>query len=169
MPTPLANMLREAWQDMDRATASLPSHDAERRVGTASPIGWSVAHVTNHLDGYVNVRFRGEEPHPFIGQYQLRFGARGESGKWSEVQEAVAEVREQAWAYLELLTESELRKEVPYEGSISVLRQRGVISVRYGLTRIVLHHYFHLGEIVAVRNALGHDVGEYPGMLEACL
>lgn len=166
--TAVAGMVLEAWKDLDRATADLSSGDAGRRVGSGSPISWSVAHCTNQLDGFVSVRFQGRERHPFVGQEQFRFGALGDPADWAQVQAAVAQVREAARPYLEELTDAELDRRVPYQGSLTVLRETGV-SVRYGLMRIALHHYFHIGEIVAVRNSLGHQVGDYPGLLEACL
>jgi hypothetical protein len=164
----MAGMVLEAWSDIDRATAGLSSEDAERRIGTASPISWSVAHCTNQLDNFVNVTFQGRERNQFIADERFRFGSAGEPADWSQVQAAVAEVRDAARPYLEGLTEAELERQLPYKGSMSFLRERG-INVRYALIRIALHHYFHIGEIASARNSLGHEVGDYPGRLEACL
>ncbi len=161
-------MVLEAWNDLDRATADLSSEDAERRIGTASPISWSVAHCTNQLDSFVNVTFQGRERNQFIADDRFRFGAAGEPADWPQIQSAVAEVREAARPYLEGLTEAELERQLPYGGSMAFLRERG-INVRYGLMRIALHHYFHIGEIASARNSLGHEVGDYPGRLEGCL
>lgn len=163
--TAVAGMVLEAWKDLDRATANLSSEDAERRVGTASPISWSAAHVTEQLDTFVNARFQGKARHTFLGRDVFRFGAAGDPADWSQVQQAVAEVRETARAYLEGLTDVDLDRHVAYDGSIRPLRETG-LSVRYGLIRVALHHYFHIGEIAAVRKTLGHNVGDYPGLLE---
>lgn len=166
--TAIAGMVFEAWKDLDRATAELSAEDASRRIGTASPISWSVAHCANQLDSYVNVVFQGRERHQFIGQERFRFGSAGEPADWEQVQAAVSEVREVARPYLEALSEAELERRVPYRGSLTELRETGM-SVRYALMRIALHHYFHIGEIAAARAALGHHVGDYPGLLELCL
>ncbi len=166
--TAAAAMLLEAWKDLDRATADLASEDAERRIGTASPISWSVAHCAEQLDSFVNARFQGRKRHRFIGREAFRFGAAGEPADWPQVQAAVAEVRDVARPYLEGLSEVDLERRLPYDGSMAALRETGM-TVRYGLIRIALHHYFHIGEIVAARNALGHRVGDYPGLLEGCL
>lgn len=163
-----AGMVVEAWNDLDRATAQLSSQDAEQRVGTASPISWSVAHVTTQVDSWLNAVFQGRSKHPFISQERFRFGAAGEPASWAQVLSAVAEVRESARPYLDSLTASELDRRFPYEGSLLPLREKG-ITVRYALTRMALHHYFHIGEIAAVRASLGHQIGDFPGQLEACL
>lgn len=161
-------MVLEAWKDLDRATAGLSSEDASRRIGTASPIGWSVAHCANQLDTYVNVLLQGREPHAFLGQERFRFGSAGDPADWEHVRAAVAEVREAARPYLESLSEEDFTRHVPYTGSLAALRETGM-SVRYALIRIALHHYFHIGEIAAARTSLGHQVGDYPGLLEECL
>jgi hypothetical protein len=161
-------MVLEAWKDLDRATAGLSSEDASRRIGTASPISWTVAHCANQLDSYVNVLFQGREPHQFLGQERFRFGAAGDPVDWEQVRAAVAEVHNAASPYLERLSETDLTRHVPYTGSLTALRETGM-SVRYALIRIALHHYFHIGEIAAARTSLGHRVGDYPGLLEQCL
>lgn len=166
--TAVAGMVLEALKDLDRATADLSGEDATRRIGTASPISWSAAHCANQLDSYVNVLFQGREPHELLGQERFRFGAAGDPADWDQVQAAVTEVREAARPYLESLSEADLRRQVPYRGSLTKLRETGM-SVRYALIRIALHHYFHIGEIAAARTAIGHKVGDYPGLLERCL
>ena len=162
----MAGMVLEAWNDLERATAGLSSEDAERRVGSASPISWSVAHLSTQVDSWINALFQGLSSHPFISQERFRFGAAGKPADWAQVQSATAEVRERARSYLEALTELEHR--FPYQGSLRELRDTG-ISARYALIRITTHHYFHIGEIAAVRASLGHQIGDFPGHLEACL
>ncbi len=166
--TATAGMVLEAWNDLDRATAGLSSDDAERRIGAASPISWSVAHCAQQLDSFVNARFQGHDRHPFVGRDSFRFGAPGAPTGWEQVQAAAAEVRDTARPYLQALTEADLARRMPYDGSLTALRETG-ISVRYGLIRIALHHYFHIGEIASARNAIGQRVGDYPGLLEACI
>ncbi len=161
-------MVVAAWNDLDRATAGLSTHDAEDRVGTASPISWSVTHVTAQVDSWLNAIFQGRSKHPFITPERFRSGAAGEPVDWAQVQSAVTEVRKSARPYLDSLADSELDRRFPYQGALLPLRETG-ITVRYALTGISLHHYFHIGEIAAVRASLGHHVGDFPGNLEATL
>ena len=168
MTTALASLVLEAWRDLDRATADLSPEDAERRIADASPISWTVAHCTHMVDSWLNVNFQSAEPHPFINGDAFRKGAMGEALDWKDVQLAVAEVRASAGQYLESIGEKQLEQRLSYTGSIESLRESG-FSPRYAMMRIAAHHYFHIGEIVAARGALGHDIGDYPGVMEACL
>ncbi len=168
MTTALAGMVLEAWADLDRAVADLSREDAERRLPNASAISWTVAHCTQMVDSWLNVRFQGTSPHPSLSGDALRMGAAGEALDWNEVQVAVEEVRTIARHYLDALAEGDLDTKHPYTGSIEALRSTG-ISPRYALMRIAAHHYFHIGEIASARTALGHDVGDYPGLMKACL
>ncbi len=168
MTTALAGLVLEAWRDLDRATADLSDVDAERRMGSASPISWTVAHCTHMVDSWLNVNFQAAEPHPFINGDAFRKGAAGEPLDWKDVQLAVEEVRASARQYLESIAEEQLEQRLPYTGSIESLREAG-FSPRYAMMRIAAHHYFHIGEIAAARSELGHDIGDYPGVMEACL
>jgi hypothetical protein len=42
---------------------------------------------------------------------------------------------------------------------------RPEVNLRYLVMRAVAHHYFHIGEVAAKRDKLGHKVGDYPGSL----
>ncbi len=168
MATAIAAMVLEAWADLDRAIADLSVPDAERRIGDASPISWTVAHCTHMVDSWLNVNFQSAEPHALINGDAFRKGAAGDPLDWSDVQFAVEEVRAAARTYLESIGHEQLYEKLPYTGSIEALRESG-FSPRYAMMRIAAHHYFHIGEIVAARGSLGHNVGDYPGLMEACL
>lgn len=170
MGTPsLVLMLFEAWKDMDRAVMGLSVQDAGVQIEGGSAFSWTVAHVTNQLDSYINVRFQGLASHPLIGEAAFRFGGPGAPADWRAVQTGVDEVRERARTYLARLTADDLERSIPYDGTLAVLQRAGRLSLRYTLTRIILHHYYHIGEIATKRVLLGHDVGDYPGDLEECL
>lgn len=168
MTLALAGLVLEAWADLDRAVEGLSRDDAERRIGDASPISWTVAHCTHMVDSWLNVNFQGKEPYALLHSDNFRKGSTGDPVDWEAVQTAVRDVRAAATPYLESITEDELDERRPYTGSIEALRQTG-FSPRYAMMRIAAHHYFHMGEIVAARGALGHDVGDYPGVMERCL
>ena len=168
MAAAIASLVLEAWRDLDRAVADLSPANAERRIGSASPISWTVAHSTHMVDSWLNVNFQAAEPHPFINGDAFRKGAAGDALDWHDVQLAVEEVRASARPYLESIGEEQLEQRLPYTGSIESLRASG-FSPRYAMMRIAAHHYFHAGEIVAARGTLGHDVGDYPGVMKACL
>jgi hypothetical protein len=167
-----AAMVLEAWCDLDRALDGLSPEDAGRRLGGASPISWTVAHLAENLDRLVNELFLGRERSAFLKDGSFRFGAAGDPAEWDSVLRESEQVRKACRAYLEGLSEGELERRVPYEGSNAAMRaaaqRTGGISLRYALIRVALHYYYHIGEIVSARRAAGHEVGDFPGLLETC-
>lgn len=164
----LVGLLFEAWEDMDRVLADLDPDEAVRPLDGGSSMAWTAAHLANQVDAWINVRFQQRAPHELIGEARFRMGGTGAADDWQAIQTAVHEVRDAARGYLEGLNESDLDLAVPYDGSLSHLRESG-LNLRYALLRVCAHHYFHIGEIATKRNALGQQVGEYPGLLEDCI
>ena len=164
----IVGLVFAAWQDLDRVLEGVSPEDAVRAWEGGSSFAWTVAHVTNVLDGWINVRFQRLAPHPLIGQGRFRMGGSGEAEDWPAIQAGVREVRGAAGSYLEPLTERDLDLVIPYDGSLAAVREHG-LSLRYALLRNVAHHYFHVGEIATKRERLGHRPGDYPGMLEEAL
>ncbi len=164
----LVGLLFEAWKDMDRVLADLDPEEAVRPLDGGSSIAWTAAHVANQVDAWINVRFQRRPPHQLIGQARFRVGGTGAADDWQAIEAGVQEVRDAARTYLEGLSESDLELVIPYDGSLSRLRETG-LPLRYALLRICAHHYFHIGEIATKRSALGQRAGEYPGLLEDCI
>ena len=164
----LVGLLFAAWNDMDRALADLDPADAVLSLDDGSSFAWTAGHVANQLDAWINVRFQRRSPHQLIARAHFRVGGTGVADDWQAVQAGVREVRDAARGYLEGLTEGDLDLVIPYDGSLSHLREGG-LGLRYALLRICAHHYFHIGEIATKRVGLGHEVGDYPGLLGECM
>ena len=161
----LVGLLFEAWNDLDRVLEGLGRDDAIRNLDEGSSFAWTLAHTTNQVDAWINVRFQHTEPHELLGLRRFRVGGTGEAEEWDGILEAVQDVRSAARGFLEGMTDADLEPAIPYDGSLAYLRERG-ISLRYALVRAITHHYFHIGEISTKRDRLGHQVGNYPGTLE---
>jgi hypothetical protein len=157
MPARLVLFLYESWRLLDGAVNGLSREEATAREGTNSSIAWTVGHVTNMLDGWVNMRFQGLTPHPFISLPNFRTGGDGNERDWLKVLASVKEVRAAAREYLDCLQDSDLDRVIPYDGGIDFLRTRG-LSLRYALERTSAHHYLHFGEIMTIRSQMGHAV-----------
>lgn len=164
MTAKIAALLFDAWDDLDRATAGLSAAEATAVQTEGSSFAWTIGHLANQVDAWMNVRFAGLEPHPLIGGQQFRFGGSGAANDWDAIHDAALEVRERARVYLSSVSEGDLDRVVPYDGSIKHLRQSG-ITLRYALHRTIAHHYFHIGEIATKRDWLGHSPGDYPGLM----
>ena len=164
----LVGLVFEAWNDLDRVLNNLDAVQATDQVDGQSSFAWTFAHVTQQVDSWINVNFQGRASHPFLSSDQFRLGSSGAADNWTAIELAVRDVRVAARHYLERQTENDLNKTIPYLGSIIILRQHG-LNLRYALMRIVAHHYFHIGVIACQRDRLGHQVGDYPGLMAECL
>jgi len=157
----------ESWKDFDRVVEGVSSEEAVANVGGQSSIAWTLGHVSEHVDRMINHALRGRERHPLLGDDRFRMGSSGTANEWDGIRAAASDVRGAARESIEPLDDGDL--DVRYEPPGSITRQLGPVSVRYTLLRIAAHHYFHVGVIACQRDLRGHSVGDYPGLLTACL
>lgn len=155
--------LYDAWEDFDRVLAGLVREDA-MRSDYGSAIAWTAGHCANQVDSLINVRLAALAPHPLVSQQRFRVGGAGTALEWEELLAATQQVRTAARRYLAKLTAAELERRIPYEGSMTFVRERG-LSPSYAVARVVAHHYFHAGEIAVVRSMMGQAAGDYPGQM----
>ena len=161
MPNKLILLMYESWADLDRSVNGLTPKQATTRHDGGSAIAWTLGHVTNMVDSWINMRFQHLSRHPVISHPMFRTGGSGEAKDWPTILAAVKEVREAARRFLDSAEELDLDRVMPYDGSINFLRTTG-LSLRYALGRIAAHHYIHVGEIVTVRSRLGHVIEDFP-------
>jgi hypothetical protein len=167
--SPVVGLVFDAWDDLNRVLDDLSADDACRQVDGGSSFAWTLGHIANQVDSYINVRVQQHSPHPLFASERWRMGGSGAADNWDEVRRAFADVKEAARAFLNGLDDAALAIESPYPGALPALQGRN-ISLRYSLQRIAAHTYFHIGEIAAVRSRrLNQQVGDYPGALLACL
>ncbi len=160
---PLAAALLDAWSDLDRVCAGMETREATDGEAGSS-YAWTVGHLANQVDSWINVRFAAATAHPLVSDPRYRFGGDGQAMDWAELWAASEEVRRTGAGFLEAASETDLDRTIPYPGSLPELRGREV-TLRYTLLRVLAHHYFHIGEIASKRSAAGRSVGDYPGPL----
>jgi hypothetical protein len=157
---PVAGLVLESWPELDRVLDGLTSEDAVRQIDGGSSFAWTLGHLTNQLNTWINVRLLDQLPHPFFDDKRWRMGGTGAAENWREIREAADEVRAVARPYLESLDETAVNMQSAYAGSLPELVGRQV-SARYTLMRIAVHTYFHIGEIASVRSRrLQQQVGD---------
>ncbi len=162
-PPAVVGALLDAFTDLGRVLAGMSEEEA--LAGEAgSTYAWTVAHLANQVDSWINVRFAHNTPHPLVSADRYRFGGDGRAESWAELRDAAVAVRTAATDFLTSMTEADLDRAIPYPGSLPELKDRQV-SLRYTLIRVLTHHYFHIGELASKRSAAGHSVGDYPGPL----
>ncbi len=153
--------LFDAWSDLDRVCSGMDEAEAIAS-SNGSSYGWTVAHLANQVDSWINSRFAGAERHALVGDARYRFGGDGKAAAWAELWDASRAVRDTAGSFLRGLGEADLDRTIPYPGSLPELAAR-TVTLRYTLLRVLVHHYFHIGELASKRSAAGTSVGDYPG------
>jgi hypothetical protein len=152
-PRPVG-LLLESMNDLRLAIDGLPDDVATARHDGASSIAWTAAHVTQGLDSLVLYRFTGRQRDPMLNDAALGAGGTGTVDDWPVLRGKIAEIQSVASDYLDGITEADLGRTVPYDGSILSLRPTG-INLEYSLLRVAAHHFTHAGEIAALRSAMG--------------
>ncbi|MPZ50042.1 MAG: DUF664 domain-containing protein [Dehalococcoidia bacterium] len=155
MAEPLVRYLYQAWSDLDQALDGLSAAEATTVYDDGSSVAWTVGHITNQIDSWLNSRFQGLPPHPLMSSDRFRTGGDGTFEDWPTMMASVNDVRALAHAYLDGLTASNLDLVIPYTGSLAYLRGSG-LPLRYAILRIASHHFIHIGEIVTVRSRMGN-------------
>jgi hypothetical protein len=82
-------LLFEAWNDFDRVMSDLEQPLAVQNVDGGSSFAWTLAHVSNQVDAWANVRFQHLAPHGLIGQNRFRFGGTGIVDDWDFIKGGV--------------------------------------------------------------------------------
>jgi hypothetical protein len=149
-----AGLLLESLHDLHLGLDGLPEKLATARPKGASSIAWTAAHVTQGLDSLILYRFAGKARDPLLSDAALGAGGTGTVSDWPALRARIAEVHAAASDFLATLTDADLARTVPYDGSIRTLRPTG-INLEYALLRVAAHHFTHAGEIVAIRSAMG--------------
>ena len=156
----LVALLYAAWDDADRVYAGLSDADALKRHEGGSTFAWTLAHITRGLDGWCNVTLQGGKPNEALEAERLRNLPVGDAHDFAAIKRGVSEVRTGVKAYLDNVTDADLERiTVPPFGRWHEAK------LRYHVYRAVAHTYFHIGEVAAKRDRLGHKVGDYPGPL----
>ena len=165
----LVGLVFDSWDDLDRVLDKLQIQQAIESPNGESSFSWTLAHLTEQVDRWVNVIAQNMLPHPDLGKKEFRFGGTGISQDWQLINQASQEVRAAAISYLDNLSDNDLESIVLNDNDPSAKPERKRIKLYSVILRIISHYYFHIGEIAAKRDRIGHSVGDYPGSLNRTL
>ena len=159
MPHPLVEQLRFARLELHRALAGTPEEDALRRLPPMNSIGWIVGHLAWQEQRQWLTRAQDRTPVPFLEEVAAN-GGPATTPALPDVLAAWGEVTASADPWLDALTTAELLGNIPGAGPT---RRIGDV-----LRRVTYHYWFHIGEILAIRQILGHsDLPEFVGDLDS--
>ena len=157
-PHPLVEQLRFTRSEWLRALRGVPEADGLRRFEPINSIGWIVGHLAWQEQAYWLTRANSRTPEPLLNEL-VASGGPPSTPPLSEMLAAWRRVTKAADPWLDTLNTAGLEAALPPPG-----RSR---TVGDAMHRMTYHYWFHIGEILAIRQLLGHPRRpEYVGDIE---
>ena len=160
MTHPLVEQFRFTRSEWLRGLQDISEEDGARHFGPMNCISWTVGHLAWHEQRTFLQRPQGKILFPKLNEL-FAYGAPMNTPSIVEMLETWHTITKAADPYLDLLTTESLLTDLPINGK-SVGQTRGS-----ALRRITYHYWYHIGEIQAIRQMLGHkDLPEYVGDID---
>lgn len=160
MPHHLVSQIRFARSEWLRGLEGVSEEDAAAHIGRMNSISWIVGHMAWHEQRYWLTLAQSQTPHPALNEL-VASGQPMTTPSLAEMRALWEDVVAQVDPYLDEVTAEQLGV---------ILQQHGPLWVQSfgsGLLRVTYHYWFHTGEVLAIRQALGHtDLPEYVGEIE---
>lgn len=160
MSHPLVDQLRFTRSEWLRGLQGVEEEEGSRHFGTMNCISWTVGHLAWHEQRTFLQRAQDKMIFPQLNEL-FAYGAPMNTPSLKEMLEMWHIVSEAADPYLDTLTTENLQADLLLNGK-TVGQSRGS-----ALRRITYHYWYHIGEIQAMRQMLGHvNLPEYVGNIE---
>lgn len=161
MPHPVVELLRFTRSEWQRGLRGVGEEDGARHFGPMNSIGWIVGHLAWQEQRTLFFRRKGELLDPDIHRL-FAFGAPMSTPSLKEMRRAWSSVTKASEPFLDSITTRDLIRDLPLDG------KRSGQNLGSALRRMTFHYWYHIGEIQAVRQMLGHKrLPQYVGNLEA--
>ena len=147
MPHPLVEQLRFTRSEWLRGLRGVREDDALRRFEPMNTIGWIVGHLAWQEQRYWLTRVHGVTPLPALNQ-TVASGGPATTPSLREMLRAWREITEAVDPWLDSLTTERMPENLGGPGPDR--------SVGDSIRRVTYHYWFHIGEIAAIRQLLGH-------------
>ena len=158
MTHPLVDQLRFTRAEWLRAMRGVPEEDGFRRLEPMNSIGWIVGHLAWQEQRYFVARAQGRIPLPVLDEVAAS-GRPPSAPSLHSMLAAWKRVTREADPWLDTLTTRSLLEPLPPPGKSR--------TVGDAIRRTTYHYWFHIGEILAIRQLLGHPRRpEYVGNIE---
>lgn len=162
---PLITQLRFARAEFQRVFAGVSAEDGTRRLLPSNALSWTVAHLANQEQSYWLLLAQGKESvlYPDLNN-QVGFGKPASVPAWDEAWQIWETITHTADAYLDTLTSADLTTHSEFRGQ-PVAESKGT-----QLLRTIHHYWFHIGEVHALRQQMGHpDLPQFVGDMSAAV
>jgi hypothetical protein len=158
---PLVEQLRFTRSEWLRGLRGVSEDAGARHCGQMNSIGWIVGHLAWQEQRYLLHRPQGVMLREDI-QRDFASGGPMSTPSLAEMVAAWRTITKAADPFLDQLTTKKLLVDVPLNGKRSGQTQGSAIR------RLTYHYWFHIGEILAIRQQLGEEgLPEYVGSIEA--
>ena len=155
---PLVEQVRFTRSEWLRALRGVSEQDGFRRIEPINSIGWIVGHLAWQEQLYFLTRARQQTPEPILNEVAAS-GGPPSTPSLKQMMAAWKKVSADVDAWMDSLSTADLLSELPPPG-----RKR---TVGDAIRRMTYHYWFHIGEILAVRQLMGHPRRpEYVGNIE---
>lgn len=148
MTHPLVDQLRFTRSEWMRGLAGVTEEDGARHFGQMNCISWIVGHLTWHEQRTFLQRPQNIILFPKLNEI-FAYGAPMSTPSLKEMLETWQTITKTTDSYLDSLTTEMLLNDLPINGE-SVGQIRGTV-----LRRITYHYWYHLGEILSIRQMIG--------------
>jgi len=160
MSHPLVDQLHFTRSEWLRGLEGISEEDGACHFGPMNCISWTVGHLAWHEQRTFLQRPQNIILFPHLNEL-FAYGAPMSTPSLKEMLESWHEITRAADPYLNTLTTESLLADLLLNGE-SVGQSRGS-----ALRRITYHYWYHIGEIQAIRQMLGHtNLPEYVGNIE---
>ncbi len=160
MAHPLVDQIRFTRSDWLRGLERVTEEEGTRHFGQMNCISWIVGHMAWHEQRTFLLRPQGIMLFPKINQ-EFANGAPMTSPSLAEMLDRWRIITKATDPFLDTMTTESLQTELLLEGK-SIDQSLGS-----ALRRITYHYWFHVGEVQAIRQMLGHkNLPEYVGPME---
>jgi uncharacterized damage-inducible protein DinB len=157
---PLVDQFRFTRSEWLRGLEGVSEEEGSRHFGAMNCISWTVGHLAWHEQRTFLQRPQDKIIFPILNEL-FAYGAPMNTPSLEEMLEIWQTVAEAADLYLDSLTTESLQTDLLLNGK-PVGQTRGS-----ALRRITYHYWYHIGEIQAIRQMLGHtNLPEYVGNIE---
>ncbi|MEZ4867123.1 MAG: DinB family protein [Caldilineaceae bacterium] len=146
MPHPLVMQLRFARSEWLRALEGVSEADAQRRFEPMNSIGWIVGHLTWQEQRYWLTFMQGETLFPELNEL-VGNGRPATTPALAKMMDAWRTVTAASDPWLDTVTSAKLEE--------PLTRGRWETNVGSLLLRVIYHYWYHIGEIMAIRQQLG--------------
>ena len=149
MPHPLVEQLRFARSEFQRGLEGLSEQDATKRLLPMNCISWNIGHLAWQEQRYWLYAAQGQMPRPEVNE-QFAYGAPACTPSLADARAAWEEITRAADPWLDTVTTEKLQEHVVRRGKPAEYTWGSL------LLRTIYHYWYHAGENMGIRQALGH-------------